>query len=738
MAEELKTGDFQTKATPAKPPSAIFRRWMLEIELAGKRERNWRKTASELWDKYRAENKKKNSFNILWANTDAMLPLLFNTAPKPDVRRRWRSADPLGKAVSEVLERGATFAVDSEDFFQAAKADVIDMLVPGRGISRIRYIPSFKEVGAPYANAPDAAGNEHDANEAYEAVGEEELDFARVCMEHVDWNDFRHGPGRTWTEVPWVAFRCRVAKDEAEEKFGKEIADALQYDQLDDKDLVGKSDNKDIEQVFRTAELWEVWDKTDKKCFFIHPGYKDGPIYPKAEEGEDYEQGEPPLKFKGFFPCAMPLRAVDDSSSTLPIPLYEEYREQAEELDRISSRINKLVNGLKLRGIYDATISEFGELMKGQDNDLIPSETAARIMAMGGDLNKAIAWMPIEMGARVLKELYVAREACKQTIYEISGMADILRAQTDPNETLGAQQLKANFASVRMQRLQKEVQRYMRDNIRLMCEVIGECFDIETLQKMTGLQFPMAADKQQAGALLQQAQVNPQQADQQALQRAQQVMQMPTWEDIKAIISSDIEREYRVDIETDSTVAQTLAVDMQALRDVLTALVQFWEGAGPAVGSGALDVNAVKAISLQICRRAKLGLEVEDALETGIKPPNPQADPHQGEMALQAQKIQAEAAARKDELAFEAQKNEQQNALEAQREQIKANLAAQLEQFKAEKQAELKRFEITEQQKFEMWKAELDAKTRIEIAEIQAKAVLDRAQAQAARNETVQ
>jgi hypothetical protein len=81
--------------------------------------------------------------------------------------------------------------------------------------------------------------------------------------------------------------------------------------------------------------------------------------------------------------------------------------------------------------------------MESGDNDGVAAESARAYMANGG-LEKAIWWMPIEQLAAVLQQLYLARDQAKATIYEITGISDILRGATNPNETLGAQQLKAN------------------------------------------------------------------------------------------------------------------------------------------------------------------------------------------------------------------------------------------------------------------------------------------------------
>jgi hypothetical protein len=106
------------------------------------------------------------------------------------------------------------------------------------------------------------------------------------------------------------------------------------------------------------------------------------------------------------------------------------------------------------------------------------------------------------------------------------------------------------------------------------------------------------------------------------------------------VLKSDMQREYRVDVETDSTVAETLQQDMEGLREVIGGLVEFWTGAGPAVQAGGLSIDAVKSISLVIARRARMGLEVEDALEEGFKQPPPQpAEGDDGKAAAAAEKL---------------------------------------------------------------------------------------------------
>ena len=737
-----------TVAEADATPEKRVRRWLLEIKLAKKREKEWRLLALQILDKYRGHNRKKNSFNILWANTEVLRPALYNSPPKPDVRRRFRQTDLLGKAVSELMERSLTYCADAYDLDHIIKGNVLDGLLQGRGWARVRYVPQFKpsaaaepdsassgSVSSP-ASPPQAA--EPEAQDGQEAFGgeREEVDYEQALCEQGQWDDLLHGAGKTWDEVQWCAFRHRLRRDDLIEQFGAEVGKAIVLNDVADDDVTDKKEGQEIADVFKRAEVWEIWDKESRKVFFVNESYRKGVFYALPEEGSDAEDGEPPLKLRDFFPIPRPLMLVEDTGTLVPSPLYELYREQADELNEISRRINRIVKMVKVRGVYDSTLGELAELMKSPDGDLLAAERAAAYMTNGG-IEKAIWFMPVEKVAEVLKYLYEARDACKQVIYELTGISDIIRSQSDPRETLGAQKIKSN--NFRVQKMQREVQRYVRDLIRLLAEVIGQHFSEQTLASMTGMQFPTNAQKQMIALqmkTMQQPPMPPQpgqpqpapQPPPQALEAMQHAMQMPAWEDIMACLRADICRQYRVDVETDSTVAEQLQQDMSGLEEVLGGLVKFWDGVGPAVTSGALSMDAVKSITMSIVRRARMGLEVEDALEQGMQQPKPPADPNAGKMQTEMAKIQAQAQAQQQEgqrqIAVEVAKHQREMADM----QAKAQQQAQeLAQKHASEMAELKA-------KFDgdRYRVDQDNATKIEVAEIAAGAVLDRAQMQAA------
>lgn len=627
-------------------PQQEHRKWARELERAHKRERTWRQEGEKIVRMYRAEEKKANAFNILWSNTETLRPALYSDVPRPDVRRRFKDADPVGKIVSEVTSRALQVALDGDRFDGAMRRSVLDALLPGRGVSRIRYVPSLSQVGV--TEETHEEGAEEPTHEAHEG-NTEELEYEQAVVEHVDWQDFRRGYGRVWEEVQWVGFRCRLTKDDVAERFGKEIAGALQYDQDEDDEQKDRSSDKPEESdEQRTAEFWEIWDKEDRRVCFFHLGYREGLIYPIGNES-----GEPPIEFEGFFPCPEPLQLIEDSSSLLPIPLWRLYKAQAEELEKISTRINKIIEQCKARGIYDSRLSEIGNVLKASEGDLIPVQGAAQMAAVGG-LEKSVSWFPVEQYVKILEQLYAAREQTKAAIYEITGLSDIVRGASQASETATAQQIKSQYVSLRLKRMRALVAVYARQIVRMLSEVISEKFAPETLAKMTGIQLPTLAQKQQAQIMAQMQQMQMQQQAMQAQQMGQPpqpqqpqppnpILQQPAWEEIVEIMRNDMARTFRVDVETDSMVASTIESDMQALGQVVQALGGFWQIAAPMMQAGALPVDAVKAISLSICRRARMGTEVEDAIDDMKQPQPPQADPlMQEKMQLEREKMQME------------------------------------------------------------------------------------------------
>lgn len=712
------------------------RRWAAEINLATGHFTAWLKRSKKNFEQYRARDKRKNSYNCLYANTSTIYPHIYNTAPTPDIRKRWESADKLGKAVSEVLSRAITFNAETTDMDRQIRMDVLDMLICARGISRVRYVPSMVQVGDVKRTGIESEETDKD-HETQEGESFEELEWETAPIEHVAYDAYLHGPGKTWQDVPWFAFKHNLTRDELINRFGAEKGSKVPLDSAPkNSDKSQYQDDKDYE-LFKTACVWEIWDKETKKVLWINLAMREGPL--KTEDD--------PYSFDNFFPVPEPLIAIIDSDISYPVSLFEQYEDQANELNELTNRINRIVAAMKTRAIYDPSLgTQVNELFRGEDNDLIPASQEIRTLREAGGIDKFIWFPPFERMAATLTQLYASREQCKSVIYEITGIADIMRGSSDAQETFGAQALKVAFGKGRVSDMQRNVQRYIRDLIQMQAQVIAKKFELTTLQQMTNLEYPTnaqyAAQIAPIVAQYQQAAMAAMMQGQPPPPRPQLPPKPTTWEDIAAMLKSDAMRSFRIDIETDSTIAAVQQENIQNLQLGIEAMSSQIQALWPMVQQQIIPFEVAKEFLATIASKFKMGNQLEDVVEQMQPPPQGKPDPmeqktqadmqkHQASIQADMQKHQADIQANAQLAQMKAQLDQQtatwqqevqarenahQNELELQRDTMKAQLMMQMEAMK--QQAESDRQE--QRNMLEMIISRLDNRTKMDIAQLNA------------------
>lgn len=591
MTEAVDTAEFETEKDAGSGDAGLVKLWLAAIDLASKEEEEWRKEAEGVVKTYRNGDarhfgsvERQHNFNILYSNIETICPAVYNSTPIPDVRTRFAKVDPVAKEAGDFLERCLSYDLDVDDFDTTMDLAVKDNEIVGRGVTRVRYVP--------YITQDQENG--------------EQIAWEDVPTEHVPWANFRRGPARVWKDVPWIAFELFLTREQLLE-ISKDLGGKVNLDFAVSKQENDKTDSPPAE-IFKRARVWEIWDKEKKQVIFIATGYCDAPL----------QVIDDPLGLTDFFPIPRPLMAVETSDTLDPIPPFRMYKDQAEELSRVTRRITSLIQMLKVRGVRDAQIPEFEDIANADDGDFVAMQDATALYAQGASFDKALWMMPIDVIQTVIQGLYIQREQIKQVIYEITGIADILRGASDPNETLGAQQIKAQFGSQRIQKKQKEAARYARDLLRLKAELIANKFQPQTLLMMSGIQLPSEQDKQAAQMQVQQLQAQAQQTGQepQIPEELSEVMDKPTFEEVLQLLRSDIQRKYRVDVESDSTIRADLARSQENMSMFLQGTAQFLQAAGPAVQAGMLPGAVAVEIFSSFARNFKLGKSAEDALST--------------------------------------------------------------------------------------------------------------------------
>lgn len=743
------SASLETREDGGTAPPDIVRFWLTQLKIVEKSDKDWIHAGRKIVNRYRDKRGQRDMnlkrFNVLWANTQTLLPALYGRTPKPEVSRRFRDKDPTGRLAADILERAISYALEDHDFDSAMTCAVEDRLLPGRGVIRVRYVPTFGDnlreralleptsedeaaaTGVSYRFADtkeNLPADEHDSVQQDETgayaernVKDEdgkdvrELLHEQAIAEYWFWEDVRIGPCRQWKDCPWVGFRSYMTRDQLIERFGEKIGKAVTLDYTP----AGLEDDKkkgDPPDAFKKATVWEIWDKGKKQVVWVA----------SAHEAEPLDTIDDPLRLKGFLPMPKPLYATTTTDKQEPVADYVEYQDQAEELDVLTARIDRLVRACRLAGVYAASErSTLQQLVdEASENKLIPVPDWQTFAQSKGGLANVIQWLPIKDIAAVLMVLYDARDKVKQSLYEVTGIADILRGATSPVETFGAQELKSQYATLRLSDHQKDVGIFARDTIRLIGEVIAVHFSPDTLSKMTGIpelpdqpklpplpqltpldpsiaQRAMTGD-QQAQAIAQQYQQQTQQVQQQAAQQ-QQIMQQ--WQQAVAekqaqfaaaceLLRQQEPHPYRIEIEADSTITPDENAEKQSRVEFLTAIVTLLEQVIPLVMTQPHLAGMAKEMVLYAVRSFRAGRSLEEAFSNAFddmaaQPPQPppgkegpqgkQENPAvqmqanaieevkvRGELALKQQKQQADILLKRIELALQAKAIDQKAA----------------------------------------------------------------------------
>jgi hypothetical protein len=553
---------------------------------------------------------REREFQLFWANIQVLGPSIYSRPPIPVIVPEFKDQRPLPRTASEMLERSTVVTFKTQDIDAVMRLLRDDLNIVGRGAAWIRY---------------EAAKKGDDLGQ-------------RVCIEHKDRKDFLHDPATKWADVDWVASASYLTRSEMRKRFLSTSGDAYKSATY----AVRKNEiTGEIERKLK-AKVWEIWCRSKNRVYWVC-------------EGADVflDESAPHLTLEGFFPCPKPAYATVQRGSLIPVPDMLFYKDQLEEIDEYTARISALSEALRLKGFYPGGAGELSDAieaaMKRQDDNaiLVPISNWAMIGSGSGGAKDMILWIPIDMVATTITELVALRKQVIEDVYQIMGLSDIMRGQTEASETLGAQQLKSQYGSVRIRDKQQELVRIALEITRITAEIMAENFTGKSMLDMSQMEIPSNADiaKQIAPieAQLKQivvgvkqaakdprtvamAKAQPDQAKQmidQAQQQAQglqkqlaTLVQTLTVEDVMKFLRDNRTRVFQLDIETDSTITPDENAQKQRATEYVTAMSGLFGQLIPAIEqlpqAAPLAAEVIKWVNSQF----RVGREFAGAIDT--------------------------------------------------------------------------------------------------------------------------
>ena len=636
----------------------------------------WSARTKKIVKRYRDDSRGQGGneaarFNILWSNVQTLTPAVYAKLPKADISRRFGDNDPVGRVASQLLERAIDFEIEHyPDFRSTMKYDVEDRFLGGRGTAWVRYEPHVAPIGI-----EDDGVSITSAIEQGEGAPPnlEQIEYECAPVDYIHWRDFGHSQARTWEEVTCVWRWVYMTREALAERFGDEMARAIPLDQGPEP----LNAYNEAKRTYNRAKICELWDKETQKVYWFCKGM------PQMIDVRD-----DPLGVEGFFPCPKPLYATTTSDTLVPVPDFLLYQDQAMELDILSDRIDGLVKALRVRGVYDSSQPALQRLLtEGDNNALIPVDKWMAFSEKGG-LKGSIDLLPLDTLANALIQCYRAREDIKSQIYEITGISDIIRGTSFASETATAQQIKGQYAGLRLRSMQEDVALFASELIRLKAQVMCMHYQPQTILAYAAAQ-----------------QMTP--ADQQLIPQALELLKDKPL------------RNFRVDIAADSLVMLDENQNKQDRMQFLQAFGGFLAQALP-VGQASPQMVPMMMELLRFGMQAfkaarpiegQIDATLQQLQQAAMQQQNPE---QQGKQAEMQQKGQLEQSKMQMESALTQAKMQHEMQMEQMRNQAKMAM----EQQKMDFEARLKAAELQQKQAADRYRADLDAQTKLVIAQM--------------------
>jgi hypothetical protein len=620
---------------------------------AKKSRENWLPWAERSWQeiKKRGRNnrlfstspnsaKKNQKYAAWWQIFKIRQPLLLSRVGIPVCKDATQDgSDTLGASAAFFKERLAINLAKSFPFFDMLSTARDDFLATDFGTLRAYYErDTIKERVKEYLQPQQLPGTEEvvlvdGAGKVIESddISQDDEGFfveldkvidvenERICLEQVLFNEIYLDPDiKRYNRCERMAFVLKFSVPQFKATFGTKAYQSLPKSDEDKNESTPKR---------QLITVYEYWDKYEREVCWLPENGTDfvKPLtYTQPGDYEDEDQHNGLYDLERFFPVPDPLVANQSTDEFWPITEFYQVCELIEDIHTVFSRMMALTRSIRARLLFDQSIEGLQvAISEASEGDAFGVPNLAQALVdNGGSIDNVLQYIPVEKMVASLAQMYQALEQRLNTLYRLTGVSDLLQGLiTDGTQrTFGERQMLEKYALNQHAEPQRKMQEFVRDCYELICEMALKNFKDESLERYMIPQTAPPVHQQNFKAAL-------------------------------GLLKNDRKR-FRIDLETDSTIALNEQYDKQMrveLVNTLTGAIEKVSGmvrADPTLIQ--VELHALKYM-IQGFRQGKMfQQEVTEAIDQAIQqqkvlaeqPPPP--DPTQIQIQLEQARLQTE------------------------------------------------------------------------------------------------
>jgi hypothetical protein len=545
MGQETQDGptEEELKAQEDERLRSLQKLWLRRIKNEERDHKDFRDRGKEISDVYEDDIGGKQLYvPLLWSVVQVEHSGIYSSQPVPDIRPNNDDNNPIFEDAAQVLDRGIGYYADQQSFDACMHRAVDDFLVRGLGIPRLKVESEIVEQeGAPVMTpgppimtpmGPQPGPPVPQPGEMEKAVGNQSMRWS-----YTPWNRFGWEPCNSWDDCDFIYFRHPMTQAQCKKRFGQTVKGS--------KNDGVTSHSKEEDKIPPTVDIYEVWDRDQRKVLFLAKG-----------ESKPLEVNDDPLGLTDFYPCPPPMMSNIAADELVPQADYDFIEPYDVELNKLQGRRMALLDQLKASGVYDEGLPELSDILELDDGQMKPiPNLLSRLQGHGFD--NSMFFLPLEEKIRVIDQLTQQIAFVKAQVDEILGISDIVRGVSNAKEGVGTQELKGRWVGIRLSRKRDVVQFTIREMFRLMAQVLANIYTDENLTRLTQLEIN---------------------------------------EQVTGLLRNDLMMDFAIDIETESTVAKDEFQERASRQEMLGSLGAYTQSVLPAVQQGLMPADVSSAV----------------------------------------------------------------------------------------------------------------------------------------------
>jgi hypothetical protein len=630
-----------------------FSFWKKQINSALGESDAWRKSAKSLIKRFYDST---DRINLFYSNIQLLKSALINTTPRVEISRTNQSYNSENQDDNKLFDTAARIVqsvvnksvADNSAIF-IFKDLVENTCKTGRGVIWVEYEPVITQIPVQQNFIQKVASMVGIGNKYTERITDQ-----KIKLVSLDSDEYLQSYGRYDRDIWWKARRHLMTRDQIAERFDYNASDGeLNFS------------FKDSQTSQNMGEVWEIWDKHDKRRIYILMSSINSAL---LEDNED------PYKLDGFYPVWSYSPLTNDNGQ--PVPEFEIYRKLYEQIQGLSDKNAHLQKAIKyIQIIANKDTAKASEIIYAEDGAVISIED------FNPDIRQMISTLDITAASNLITINSQRINELKSEIWEITGIADIMRGVSDFRETATAQKIKGLYGGLRFKDRQEQIQAGIVNIIRILAELVCENWTADILMRESCIKLPTASEIQMADAI-----GNP--------------ISGPSIDQILEIIRSDKIRSSVISIETTASIFDSTAEQSANIQNLTNMVVKSLELS--ARTQDPADIKILQSLVKMNLATIKVSSNISSLLEQSLNQKmvamaaaqnQPQATPGPSpdtaaRIAMDSQKLQFEKQLEQQKLQNDYQIQMEKLAIEREK------LSVKMEEIRAEQAANITRVEM--------------------------------------------